>query len=79
VWCTELTAIADEGRALLLVEWACYGAFLQELITVQIFLAPDLNESGVESTERQGQERRQLVLSANRPLPEALRRFEVPS
>lgn len=75
----ELTTIADEGRSLLLVEWACYGDFLQELVTVQIAIQPVWDEAEPEAPDFQGYEQRRVALMANRPLPEALRRFEVPS
>ncbi|WP_303675073.1 tRNA (adenosine(37)-N6)-threonylcarbamoyltransferase complex ATPase subunit type 1 TsaE [Vampirovibrio chlorellavorus] len=72
----ELTAMVDEGRSLLLVEWACYGAFLQDLITLQITIQPIFNDSETEATDMQDHAQRRVTLSANRPLTEALRRFE---
>ncbi len=77
--CHELTAIVDDGRSLLLVEWACYGEFLQDLITLQIDIQPVFNDPETDATELKVQEQRRLTLSANRPLPDALRRFEMAS
>jgi tRNA threonylcarbamoyladenosine biosynthesis protein TsaE len=37
----ELYTLLDEGRALILVEWACYGEFLQNELTVAIRLDYD--------------------------------------
>lgn len=62
----ELYAILDEGRALILVEWACYGSFLKDDITValQIDFAPDL-ESGASMEHSPP---RQITISSNRML-----------
>lgn len=54
----ELISIADEGRAIILVEWACYGSFMAELTTVSIALEYDANDSNA----------RKAVISSNRPL-----------
>jgi tRNA threonylcarbamoyladenosine biosynthesis protein TsaE len=55
----ELFSIIDEGRSLVLVEWACYGAFLDEVITVSIQIEPQ---------PEIGDEARLIAISANRPL-----------
>lgn len=73
----ELTAIVDENRSLLLVEWACYGDFLQEWVTIQLSIQPVWNDSEAETPDFQSHEQRRVVLAANRPLPETFRRFEV--
>lgn len=75
----ELTAIVDENRSLLLVEWACYGQFLQDLITVQLSIEPVEADIGDEISDSQLHERRHVMLAATRPLSETLRCFEVPA
>lgn len=52
----ELYALLDEGRTLLLVEWACYGEFLQGDITVAIRIDYDPDNT----------EARTIHLAANR-------------
>jgi tRNA threonylcarbamoyladenosine biosynthesis protein TsaE len=54
----ELFAIIDEGRSLVLVEWACYGAFLKDVVTIAIRIAPDTGNP----------EAREITISSNRPL-----------
>ncbi len=66
----ELEALMSEGRALLLVEWAKYGHFLQEWITVRLQLAT----IPTEETE----EARLIQIAANRPLPTAFQAEETP-
>lgn len=56
----ELFAIADEGQSLLLVEWACYGSFLEAIVTVSIQIKP--------TTDNENPEHRQVLIQANRPL-----------
>jgi tRNA threonylcarbamoyladenosine biosynthesis protein TsaE len=34
----ELLSIADEGHGVMLVEWACYGRFMEELANIRIQL-----------------------------------------
>jgi hypothetical protein len=66
----ELYAILDEGRTLILVEWACYGAFLKDDITVamQIEFAPaSASEAGFPADVK-GSEPRVIALTANRAL-----------
>jgi tRNA A37 threonylcarbamoyladenosine biosynthesis protein TsaE len=55
----ELFSLIDEGRSLVLVEWACYGAFLDEAISVSI---------QIDMQPEAGAETRIIELSANRPL-----------
>lgn len=57
----ELFSIIDEGRSLVLIEWACYGAFLDAVITISIEIECDPN------TET-GSEHRIVTITANRPL-----------
>ena len=70
----ELYAMLDEGRALILVEWACYGAFLQDDITVaiQIEFASELPFTDAFSAEASpdaaSQPPRRIIVSANRRL-----------
>lgn len=52
----ELFAIIDEGRSLVLVEWACYGPFLNPALTMAI---------QIEYAEGDG---RRITVSASRPL-----------
>lgn len=59
----ELCAIIDEGQSLLLVEWAKYGRFLDEAVTVSIMIMPVDN---LESPEA-----RVIEIAANRPLFES--------
>lgn len=54
----ELYGIIDEGQSLLLVEWARYGAFLDEVLTVSLSIQPVTDEP----------ERRIIEMKANRPL-----------
>lgn len=54
----ELFSIADAGNALLLVEWAKYGQFLSEILTVSIAIHPD----------SENPETRLVEIAANRPL-----------
>lgn len=54
----ELYGIIDEGRSLLLVEWARYGAFLDEVLTVSLSIQPVVDEP----------EHRIIEMKANRPL-----------
>ncbi|HEY9687973.1 MAG TPA: tRNA (adenosine(37)-N6)-threonylcarbamoyltransferase complex ATPase subunit type 1 TsaE [Coleofasciculaceae cyanobacterium] len=54
----ELFAIIDEGRSLMLVEWACYGPFLDDYATIAIRIAPDADNP----------EAREIAVSSNRPL-----------
>lgn len=54
----ELFSIADAGNALLLVEWAKYGQFLSEILTVSIAIRPDSDHP----------ETRLIEIAANRPL-----------
>lgn len=55
----ELFAVIDEGRAVVLIEWACYGeSFLRDAVTLAIEIIP------VEG----GDEARMLKLLATRPL-----------
>jgi tRNA threonylcarbamoyladenosine biosynthesis protein TsaE len=60
----ELFSIMDEGRSLVLVEWACYGAFLDEVITVSIQIDLVQGDAGPDA----GDEARMIAISANRPL-----------
>jgi tRNA threonylcarbamoyladenosine biosynthesis protein TsaE len=60
----ELEALMDEGRSLLLVEWARYGRFLDDWITVRLQLETVPAEDAEEA--------RLIRIDANRPLPEAL-------
>lgn len=55
---SELYALLDEGRALVLVEWACYGDFLQDDVTVGIRIGTDPDRPEV----------RNIRVTANRPL-----------
>lgn len=52
----ELFAVIDEGRALVLVEWACYGPFLESALTFSIQIEYGTDES------------RLIRVAANRPL-----------
>ncbi len=54
----ELFAVIDEGRALVLVEWACYGSFLEPVLSASIQIDYAENEA----------EGRLITLSAARPL-----------
>jgi tRNA threonylcarbamoyladenosine biosynthesis protein TsaE len=54
----ELMAVIDEGRALILVEWACYGRFLNEVITVSVQIDTVPGKENVRS----------ITLCANRTL-----------
>jgi tRNA threonylcarbamoyladenosine biosynthesis protein TsaE len=54
----ELFAVIDEGRALVLIEWACYGPFLSDAATIAIRIAPDADNP----------EARTIEIEANRPL-----------
>ncbi len=70
----ELYAMLDEGRSLILVEWACYGEFLQDDITiaVQVDFAPDLQKKATPDEtwpdETSSPMPRRITLSATRPL-----------
>jgi tRNA threonylcarbamoyladenosine biosynthesis protein TsaE len=57
----ELYAIVEEGRSLVLVEWAKYAPFLDDLLTVSLSILPG------EDTD--SPEFRLIEISANRPLP----------
>lgn len=57
----ELFAVAEEGRALLLVEWACYGRYLEEITTVSLLIEADASENATD-------ESRCITVMANRPL-----------
>lgn len=54
----ELFSIADEGRSLLLIEWAKYGPFLAEILTVRLCIEPDSDNPDA----------RHIEIAANRPL-----------
>ena len=54
----ELMAVVDEGRALVLVEWACYGRFLDEVLTVSLQM----------DTLPEQPEARIIQIASNRPL-----------
>ncbi|HEY9746305.1 MAG TPA: tRNA (adenosine(37)-N6)-threonylcarbamoyltransferase complex ATPase subunit type 1 TsaE [Oculatellaceae cyanobacterium] len=58
----ELTGIADEGRSILLVEWACYGHFMAELANIRIVLDYDPADPGV----------RMVSIQSLQPFPEPL-------
>ena len=55
----DLLTIADEGRSVLLVEWAGYGAFMDDLSNFQIDLAydPDAPDARI------------MTIHSRRPLP----------
>lgn len=54
----ELFSVIDEGRSLVLVEWACYGSFLEPVLSASIQIDYVENEP----------EGRVITLSALRPL-----------
>jgi tRNA threonylcarbamoyladenosine biosynthesis protein TsaE len=54
----EIQTVLDEGRALVLVEWACFGEFLRDDITIALQL--DFVEPDSES--------RRITLTSRRPL-----------
>jgi tRNA threonylcarbamoyladenosine biosynthesis protein TsaE len=55
----ELLSIADEGRSVILVEWACYGEFLETLSNIHLQLAYD----------PENPDSRILTIQSQRPLP----------
>lgn len=57
----ELFSVIDEGRSLVLVEWACYGSFLEPVLSVSIQIDYAENEP----------EGRVITISAARPLESA--------
>jgi tRNA threonylcarbamoyladenosine biosynthesis protein TsaE len=58
----ELYPILDEGRALILIEWACYGPFLKDDISIALQI------DRVSDTDSDSDQTRLITLSANRPL-----------
>jgi tRNA threonylcarbamoyladenosine biosynthesis protein TsaE len=74
----ELFETIDAGTSLVLVEWACYGPFLDPAITVALELSfSDVDgpvadaDVPVDASATNPEELpRQIVLSANRPLPD---------
>jgi tRNA threonylcarbamoyladenosine biosynthesis protein TsaE len=55
----ELLSIADEGQGVLLVEWACYGRFMEALANIRVQLAYDPQHGDA----------RLVVIQSQRPLP----------
>ena len=62
----ELFAVIDEGRSLLLVEWACYGSFLEPVLSASVQIDYAENEANG----------RLITLSAARPLSPAFADWE---
>lgn len=58
----ELYAILDEGRTLILIEWACYGPFLQDDISIALQI------DRVSDADSDSDQTRLITLSANRSL-----------
>jgi tRNA threonylcarbamoyladenosine biosynthesis protein TsaE len=58
----ELLSIADEGHSVILVEWACYGDFLEPLANIRLQLAYDPENPNA----------RTLTIQSQRPLPTEL-------
>lgn len=54
----EIYTLLDEGRSLILVEWACYGEFLKEDLTLSIRLEHDPVKSNT----------RLITVTSKRPL-----------
>lgn len=55
----ELFSIADEGQGVLLVEWACYGRFMEALANLRVQLAYDPQDPSA----------RLVTIQSQRPLP----------
>lgn len=54
----ELLSIADEGHSVILVEWACYGDFLEPLVNIRLQLAYDPDNLDA----------RTLIIQSQRPI-----------
>lgn len=69
----ELITIADEGLSLMVVEWACYGSFLEPMATVRLQIQP-LDTPCEEPSDSS----RRISVVASRPLPDVLARWKDP-
>lgn len=64
----ELYAIIDEGRSLVMVEWACYGPFLEPVITMALQI-----DYATASDESESTSARCITMAASRPLEGLMR------